>query len=123
MDWFESLPSQCPPNEAFDPTGHVFYRLSISEPPKEIDFLSNKFRFPNQAYNGVSDCIARSLSVFDDISKCVNLKKLPRHKTKSIMMLNLTISDGLVMKTFKDENHYSWWRTKQFKLADAIIIK
>ena len=121
-DWFEKLPGKCPPDNAFSPEGFTFYRLSNSEKPTESDFLSQRALSPTSNFKGVSDCVALSLSVWDDINKCLNLTKLPRHKGKSVLLLKLKREDGLVLKTFKP-NHFSWWRTKSFDFSTVEIIK
>lgn len=124
MNWFEELPEQCPPKEAFNPEGFSFYRFSSSENPDLNDFLSHRYLHPTTVFNNVPECIARSLSVYDSLEKCINLRKLPRHrnKWKSILELKLNADDGLVMKTFPDPNHYSWWRSNSFKLETAKIV-
>jgi hypothetical protein len=125
IQWSEILPEQCPPENAIDPNGMVFYRLCESA-PIENDFKSQKAICPTGVYKNVSECIARSLSVWDDIDKCLNILKLPRHKGKSAMILELKSHDGLVLQTFKP-NHYSWWRTQLFgikyKTCGARFIK
>lgn len=113
--WSEILPEQCPPDNAFDPDGLVFYRLCGSPPPTADDFKSQRANCPTCKFN-ISECITRSLSVWDDIDKCLNLLKLPRHKGKAAMKLELTSNDGLVLQTFKP-NHYSWWRTQSFDIS------
>jgi len=76
---------------------------------------------PTCVYKNVTECIAHSLSVWDNVEKCLNLLKLPRHKGKSAMKLELTNNDGLVLQTFK-QNHYSWWKTQSFDMASATTI-
>jgi len=114
--WSEILPDQCPPDNSFEPDGLVFYRLCASPPPTEEDFKSQRANCPTCNFNNVSECITHSLSVWDDIDKCLNLLKLPRHKGKAAMKLELSSNDGLVLQTFKP-NHYSWWRTKSFDIS------
>lgn len=122
MNWSETLPEQCPPDNAFDPDGLVFYRLCNTSPPTIEDFKSQRAICPTCEYKNVSECIAHSLSVWDNIDKCLNLLKLPRHKGKSAMKLELTTNDGLVLQTFKP-NHYSWWKTQSFDIASATILQ
>ncbi len=122
MNWSETLPEQCPPDNAFDPEGLVFYRLCDTSPPTIEDFKSQRAICPTCEYKNVSECIARSLSVWDNIDKCLNLLKLPRHKGKSAMKLELTTNDGMVLQTFKP-NHYSWWKTQSFDIASATILQ
>ena len=113
--WSERLPDQCPPDVALNPDGLVFYRLCSAPPPTLDDFKSQRANCPTCNFK-VDECITSSLSVWDDIDKCLNLLKLPRHKGKAAMQLELSSNDGLVLQTFKP-NHYSWWRTQSFDIA------
>ena len=121
-NWIEELPDMCPPDNAFDPDGMTFYRCTKNNPVIESDFHSQRTIHPDTIYPNVSECITRSLSVWDDLEKCLNILKLPRHKNKQklVMQLNLTTNDGLVLQTFKP-NHYSWWRTNNYSLGSAIV--
>jgi hypothetical protein len=122
-NWTEELIEKCPPENAFDPNGLTFYRLAKSNPVTENDFHSQRKLNPNTNFTNVSECIARSLSIWDDIEKCLNILKLPRHKNKAplVMQLNLVTGDGLVLQTFKP-NHYSWWRTNNYNVDSTPII-
>jgi hypothetical protein len=120
-NWFEELPEQCPPKESLVPTGQVYYRLSKSAPPTSDDFLSFRANSPNRVFKNVSECISRSLSVWDNIDKCMNITKLPRHRGKShVVEITLNNTDGQILKTF-GENHYSWWRSTTFNLATVKV--
>lgn len=123
--WFEELPQSCPPKEAFSPQGMIVYRFSSCEAPSNKDFLSQRFQNPDRIFSGISECLTRSLSVYDNLDACKNMLNLPRHRKrfKSIMVLRLSEPDGLIMKTFKDPNHYSWWRSNSFNFEIANIVK
>ena len=127
IDWSENLPDKCPPQDAFAPNGNIFYRLSKSGKIKEDEFLSHKFLYPDKKFNNISECIKSSLSVFDDINQCRNLMNLPTNKkykdTIALMKFNITNNDGLILKTFTDPNHYSWWRTKSFSFKSVELVK
>ena len=118
--WSEELPDLCPPKEAFNPDGKVFYRLIESSMPNESDFESQRAMCPDCTFN-VSECIARSLSIWDDIDKCLNILKLPRHRGKAAIAILFTPSDGVIQQTFKS-NHYSWWKTQSFNIASVKAI-
>jgi hypothetical protein len=116
IDWFEDLPDKCPPDDAINPDGRTFYRLTNSDIPSDKDFLSLRELCPSCKFRDVSECIARSLSIWEDVEKCLNLLKLPRHKDKKVLTLKLEATDGLILQTFK-KSHYSWWRTKSFDFS------
>ncbi|MBT9187635.1 hypothetical protein [Zobellia russellii] len=123
MSWIEDLPEKCPPNEAFVPDKFKVFRLATTESTDEINFQSQRALKPNARFKGVDECVARSTSVFDEINKCINMSKLPlyKNKWKAVLELELNQKDGLVLKTFKDPNHYSWWRSTNFETNNVII--
>lgn len=125
FEWFEDLPEQCPPKEASIPKGMTVYRFSTTEIPDNADFISQRMLAPDIIFNGVDECTARSLSVFDRVETCQNLLKLPRNRKRfsSILEVNLDENDGLILKTFKDPNHYSWWRSRAFNLEKANRVQ
>jgi hypothetical protein len=125
IEWFEDLPEQCPPKEAFIPNEMTVYRFSFTGVPENIDFISHRMLSPDRIFSGVDECIARSLSVFDKIEACQNRLKLPRNRKRfsAILEVNLEENDGLIMKTFKDPNHYSWWRSNSFNFEKANKVQ
>ena len=119
------MPKQCPPQEASLPNGMSIYRFSSSEEPSDDDFLSQRMLNPERVFSGISECVARSLSVYNDIDKCRNMIKLPRNRNrfKRILEIELSDSDGVILKTFKDPNHYSWWRSRCFNWETANVLE
>ena len=124
MNWKEELPESCPPKEATQPNGKVVYRLSNSGTSIEDEYQSQRKICPTCVFKGVSECLSRSLSVYDDLNKCKQLQKLPRFKNrwKGILELKLSINDGMIQQTFK-ANHYSWWRTQEFDISQVNTIQ
>lgn len=121
-EWSEDLPEKCPPHKAFSPEGHTFYRLVKSKIPSEEDFFSQRKLKPNRKFKNVSECILCSLSVFDDIDSCKNLLRSPLWKGANIYACKLTSSDGVMLKTFKNEHHYSWWKRNSFKIESIYLV-
>jgi hypothetical protein len=120
MNWYEKLPPDCPPIEAFVPV-ETYFRLG-SIPPRDSDFWSHRERFPHKQFH-VSECVARSLSVFDTLKAALHLKELlPAMRNKPIFQLELTEIDGLILQTSKDKHHFSWWRSTQFDLETVKIL-
>lgn len=118
-EWYEELPSCCPPENTIIPD-KKFYRLCVNNPPQNIDFLSHRNLFPTKPFN-VTECIARSVSVWEQKEICLNLTKLPLHKTKIIAEIDLKSHDGVILKTGKPF-HYSWWRAKNFNTSNCKVI-
>ena len=75
MYWIEDLPNECPPKDAFEPNNLKFYRLAKDASIDEGDFQSQRALQPNKTFNGVSECVARSLSVYNNAAKCINMTK------------------------------------------------
>lgn len=121
MDWSEELPEMCPPTDAFDPSGRIFYRL-CGTPICDDDFKSHRFLNPEKIFN-TTECICHSLSISDSETGLKNLLKMPLHKGKHIVELTLKTQDGLILKTGRTKGHYSWWRTKQFQLNTIKIAQ
>lgn len=120
--WAENLPEDCPPQEAFAPQEQVFYRLG-NNPPVEYDFDSHRKRQPDTFFK-VSECQARSLSVLDTLESAEAFRKLPalRNKNLAIIKMVLNESDGLVLQTGNNKNHFSWWKSAKFVLQNFEIL-
>lgn len=121
MNWYEELPDQCPPSDAFEPEGKKFFRLCVGDPAVSSDFFSQKRENPSRTFAGVSDCILSSVSLWDDKNKCLKQKKYPTQKNKVLGEIELQKEDGLIKKTFSS-NHYSWWRSSSFDPEIALIV-
>ena len=111
--WYEQLPDKCPPKDAFEPEGKVYYRLINNVQPTSDDFISKSAELPFQKFIGIDDCVLKAVSIFEQKNDCEKMTKFPRHKNKTVYELNLKKEDGLVKKTF-DNSHYSWWRSNNF---------
>lgn len=120
MNWYEQLPDNCPPLEV-TPAEDTFFRLG-GIPPDDSDFWSHRRRFPHKLFK-VSECIALSLSIFDNLEATQRLKQLvPAMRSKSIFQLELNPDDGLIQQTGNDEHHFSWWRSTAFDLETIKIL-
>ena len=117
--WFEELPLQCPPADAKTPSG-TFYRLAENSTATCKDFWSHRKLYPNRSFN-TTECIARSVSIFNSKTSLEKLKKLSLHKDKTIVAINLNESAGVLKKTGQDESHFSWWRLSSFNPLEHVI--
>jgi hypothetical protein len=121
MKWYENLPPDCPPETAEIPQASYFRLGSI--PPEESDFWSHRRRFPHKKFH-VSECVAQSLSIFDDFEADERLKRLlPAMRSKPIYQVDLTEGDGWVLQTGQDPHHFSWWRSTDFEISNIKIVK
>jgi hypothetical protein len=113
FDWDETLPQGCPPKDAKPPENKRFFRLVESIPPLESDFWSQRKHYPKKKFK-TTECIARSCSIFTELNRCADIRKLPLHKNKKVVELTLTPESGLIKNTGRHAYHYSWWKVKGF---------
>lgn len=121
MDWVENLPPQCPPSNAVPPEG-VYYR-AVSEKCTENDFIPYARLYPNRKYIGVKACISMALSIHTSVEECAEATKLPALQKQGqthVAKIILTEKDGLVWKGNDKGTHYSWWRTHDFTIENAV---
>lgn len=120
--WFEELPQQCPEADAQVPDGYIYYRLIESKEISCNDFWSHRKVWPHKAFN-TSECRARSVSIFEDISQCAKLLLLPLHENKRVAEIKLTPDAGRLKRTGKF-GHNSWWRSESFDpVANAKLVQ
>ncbi|OAV72502.1 hypothetical protein Barb6_01067 [Bacteroidales bacterium Barb6] len=123
MEWFEALPEQCPPENAFEPNNELFYRIVRSENIEFSDFISQREADNTKVFTGISECTARTLSVFNNLDATKKLLKLPKFRNKKIAEIILSKEDGLLLKTFTNPYHYSWWRAKSYDISRAKLYR
>jgi hypothetical protein len=111
--WLEVLPANCPPSDAELPSDFICFRLTSRNPPDESDYYSQRKIYPEKTFH-INECIARSLSVFNDRAECEKIRKLPAHRDKYLVSLCLFPGCGLIKKTCGSKPHYSWWVLKSF---------
>lgn len=120
LNWTEELGNDCPPPEA-EYTNSTYFRLG-ENPPREEDFFSHRKLNPSKVYP-VPECQSKSLSVFntlDAVTALVNTS--PTLRNKKIIQVNLTPQDGVIQKTGRNPNHYSWWRSTNFDVNNVIVV-
>lgn len=116
--WFEPLPDQCPPNDAFEPNG-MYFRLADGEKPTCSDFWSHRKIWPTKSFH-TTECIAMAVSVFSDAAPLSALKKMPLHASKSIVAVHLLPDSGRVKQTGANTHHHSWWRALDFEVIKSV---
>ena len=80
-------------------------------------------RFPEKKYSGSLKNMAAGLSLLST-NEPLELFNLPLMKNfNGVAELILNPTDGVLQKTGKDDKHYTWWRTKQFNINSAKMIK
>ena len=93
--WSEILPDSCPPLDSCEPSNMTLYRVSRGNPVVDSDFFSQRKLDPDKKFN-VDECIARSVSVHQNILHARKLLKLPKFKDCCISEITLNKDDGLI---------------------------
>ncbi|MCH5307644.1 MAG: hypothetical protein J1E37_06135 [Prevotella sp.] len=121
IEWANTLPENCPPEDILVPENEEFYRLlTHKDKIVEKDWKTYIELFPDKEYFGDNLLMANGLSILKDID--VNVLKLPQYKRfKGIARLILNPTDGVVKKTY-GANHYTLWRTTFFDESSAEIV-
>lgn len=112
-EWFEKLPSACPPADARVPHEETFFRVSNHNPASADDFLSERARRPRRVLE-CDECEARAVSLWDSLEHLnASIGGLNAFRGKPRIAITLTPDSGVVKCTFK-KHHISWWRAKSF---------
>ena len=120
--WFETLPPDCPPNDATRPENQVLYRLVKYNPAQSCDFSSHKKLGLDTTLKSPPDpCNVCAISLFTSIEKAENLKKMRAHRGKYIAVVQLNRNAGVLKQTYQPE-HYSWWRAKSYPIVDFTHV-
>lgn len=121
-EWFEVLPEQCPPKDAERCNG-IYFRIANGNPANSADFFSQRKLQPDKVFKGlgIDECVAKAVSLFSNREEVEKRLKLPKFRDASIARVELKSKDGMIKKTFGIA-HYSWWRTKDFDVSQAIIV-
>ena len=121
--WNCEMPEGCPPADIFVPQNHLFYRLAHhSDRYDRDDFMSYAETCPNKDW-GERLPLAIGLSIIDNEIKARKKLKLPMFRTyKGLIQLSLNPTDGVVKQTGVHTSHYTWWRTKTFKMENLKMI-
>jgi len=123
VSYHETLPESCPEEGAQPVDNGVFFRLISTNPAADADFHSHKKLgiWPG-AFKNVSECIACAISIWNDLTACETLQKLPKNKSKSIAKITLNTTDGEVKQTGGNANHHSWWRADTFEINNVTYL-
>lgn len=119
--WAKAVPEGCPQSEPItDTETNVLFHLVATDPPTEEDFQSQRELHPDRHFQGVTECVARSLSNWTDFSKCNDLRKIGRHKKKLVGRIQLAPNSGAI--STRPDGHVSWWPCKGFDPVSATEV-
>ena len=115
MSYRESLPEDCPPEEAEEiTTVRDVLRLTKTNPATLDDFWSQRAEKPDVVFS-VTECQARGLSVFADRGDSERARKLPKLRGRLICRVQLETGAGRLQQTGKP-SHHTWWPLAEFDI-------
>ena len=112
MEWSESFPNSCPPDDA-ECRSTTIYRFLEDKNIKLEDFLTVREKHPRRPFpEAEKECRACSLSVFTKKEEVISLqRKVPRWR-KPAAVGAISPDSGVVKHTPSpgtDNSHHSWW--------------
>lgn len=125
MSYREPLPEGCPPSEATEIVNErVVFRLVATNPPTGDDFRSQRAERPSAIFPaGISECLARGLSVHSERKDSEKLRLLPRFKRRSLLCrIRLKAGAGRIQQTFQP-SHHTWWPLASFDIMAECEIQ
>lgn len=109
MIYREPLPEGCPPDASEEIISlREVFRLVRSDPPTDEDFKSQRAEKPNHIFIGVTECMARGLSVYAERRDTEKALKLPSLRGRFICRLRLKSGAGRIQQTGR-RSHHTWW--------------
>lgn len=124
IEWANTLPENCPPEEILVPEDEEFYQLLLNKDQiVDEDWKPYTELYPNKKYVGDQLIMANGLSIskndnFKELTKFPHIKK----RFKGLAKIKLNPTDGVLKQTGSDDMHYTWWRTTSFDNKSAEII-
>ena len=127
MQFYDHLPSNCPPSKASQPEGIKVYCLVKNWPPSKDDFRSLKEKQPDKSFdNPELDCQSCGLSVYTD-KKGIELARQVSRSLRKMEMAEgyLTKNTGKFQNTPSKKTgntHYTWWPFKEINPCEIFKI-
>ena len=116
MSYREPLPEGCPPPKAEEiTTVREVFRLVIRNPVGVDDFRSQRAERPAALFRGVSECLARGVSVHAERGDSEKMRRLPRVRNALICCVRLENGAGRIQQTFQP-THHTWWPLAAFDI-------
>lgn len=124
IEWANTLPENCPPEDILVPENEDFYRLILNKDKIVADDWKPYVElYPEKKFVGKAFINANGLSIsknsdFNELTKLPNMK----NQFKGLAKVTLNPTDGVLKKTGSDDNHFTWWRTTSFDENSAEIV-
>ena len=121
MTYREPLPDDCPPEESEDITEPlIVFRLVRNNPPTDDDFKSQRAEKPTRNF-GVSECMARGVSVFKECAAAEKMSKARNLRGTMVCRVELNRGAGRVQRT-GSRSHYTWWPLAEFDILSNCVV-
>jgi hypothetical protein len=122
MSYREPLPEGCPPTESEEVIGaRDVFRLVKASAATAEDFRSLRAERPDATFRGVSECLARGVSVHTDRADSEKTRKLPRFKNSLVCRVRLVDGAGRIQQTFQP-THHTWWPLATFDILSHCEV-
>ena len=123
MTYRETLPENCPPDEAEEITSpRLVYRLVRNNPPTDDDFQSQQAERPDRVFRDVTECQARGLSVFASRTVAEQLSSIGSLQGTAVCQVTLTPGAGRIQPTGR-RSHHTWWPLAEYDiLANSQVV-
>ena len=119
----ESLPPDCPPDEAREITSPAtVFRLVRTHPPTADDFRFQRAEKPFHQFHGVSECHARGLSVHSSWKDSQRALKLPSLRGRLICRVQLESGAGRIQQTGR-RSHHTRWPLAEFDILSRCAVE
>jgi hypothetical protein len=122
IEWRESLPDRCPPDDASEPAGQTLIRLVVGETPGQCEFASHT-ALGIPCHDDSLLCEWASCSMFlpsYEKHRIKGLLKYRRLKKKThVAFVQIDKDSGKVQ--IKDSKHVDLWMFKSFNPVDNIV--
>jgi hypothetical protein len=114
----KDLPEDCPPQIATAATdGFVVYRTVVQHPPTAFDFTSQRERFPNKVFGGITECRTRAVSTHINQERCAALLTTPLYANGGVVAVTLTPECGAL--EIAKGGHVALWACAAFDPISA----
>ncbi len=121
MSYRETLPADCPPEEAAEIAAErIVFRLVRGNPPGLNDFRSLRAERPGAVFR-ISECLIRGLSVYAERADCEKTRKLPRFRRSFVCRVRLVTGAGRIQPTFQP-SHHTWWPFAEFDILASCNL-
>ena len=124
MTFREPLPDGCPPEDAVEiVTPQTVFRLVRTNPPTSDDFRSQRANRPSASFGGITECVARGLSVFVARQDATKTLQLARFRGCLVCEVQLRSGAGYIKQTGNNASHHTWWPLAEYNILAQCTVE